>query len=95
MIFVKDGISSSLNCSLINSDKKIELATQIINYIEPLYNCSGFCDLPLFYFTKPLEAGPPKFICKNAVLYEITKSLRLVGTVTWASALALSIIWCC
>lgn len=43
------------------------------NY-EREYDCSGVCDVPLFYLTKDLSEGPPTEDCVDSILKSFTDS---------------------
>ena len=40
----------------------------LLRYYENEYDCSGICDLPLFYLTKSMEEGPPTEDCAESVV---------------------------
>lgn len=66
----------------------------LLRYYETEYECSGFCDLPLFYLTKDLAKGPPEIDCVDAVILTFTDNylvaaLSAVGMfMFWAAALS-------
>lgn len=78
--------------------QKESIAT--LKLFENKYSCSGFCDVPLFYFSKPVTDGPPSRDCAEAVIEDLTDSVEisvfaLLGAITfWMAALA-AIPNCC
>ena len=44
---------------------------------EKEYDCSGICDVPLFYLTRNLSDGPPPEDCVDAILKSFTDSYAI------------------
>ena len=47
----------------IDQLEKVKLSSNfesIIKYVESVYECSGLCEAPWFYFSQPLTKGIPK-----------------------------------
>lgn len=44
--------------------------------MEDDFNCSGMCSPSLFYFTRPLEEGPPQKTCLFSMKNALTNSSR-------------------
>lgn len=43
-----------------------------LKYYEEEYECSGMCDTPLFYSTKPIMDGLPEEDCIDAIIENVT-----------------------
>lgn len=78
--------------------QKDGLAT--LAFFENKYSCSGFCDIPLFFYSKSLSEGPPGEDCAQAVIKDLTDNVEiaimsLLAAITfWMAALA-AIPNCC
>lgn len=44
---------------------------------EKEYDCSGICDVPLFYLSRDLSDGPPPEDCVDAILKSFTDSYAI------------------
>jgi hypothetical protein len=67
-----------------------------LRYFENHYECSGVCDVPLFYLTKPLSDGPPTEDCAVAIIHSMKGKvsvvlLSLIGMISfwWAGLSAI------
>lgn len=58
-----------------------------LKQIENDYDCAGVCDVPLFYVTKDISAGPPKQECIEAMFDSITSGMSLLGVITLITGL--------
>lgn len=43
----------------------------VLRYYEEEYECSGMCDTPLFYSTKPMMDGLPEDDCIDAIIENV------------------------
>lgn len=67
-----------------------------LRYFENHYECSGVCDIPMFYLTKPTNEGPPTEDCAESVIHSMKGKisialLSLIGMLSfwWAAISAL------
>jgi hypothetical protein len=58
-------------------DFKRKLST--LKYYEEEYECSGMCDTPLFYSTKPIMDGLPEEDCIDAIIENVMDNKILAG----------------
>ena len=45
----------------------------LFSQLETTFECSGFCNVPLFYINKPISAGSPKKECLGTIVAVITR----------------------
>ena len=71
-----------------------------LRYFENHYDCSGVCDVPLFFLTKSTSEGPPSEDCAVSIIHSMKGNagllaLSLVGMLSfWWAALA-TVPRCC
>lgn len=97
------------NPKILGTDEKVQSAykewtqpssTSLLRQFEKDYECSGVCDVPLFYFTHPVSMGPPEQDCTEAVINYFTDNYMVAAVscvgcfAFWAAAIA-SIPNCC
>lgn len=46
---------------------------------EKEFQCSSFCDLPLFYFSKDLSFGPPQQDCIDVIIQKYTDNYSIAA----------------
>ena len=46
---------------------------------EKKFDCSGICDVPLFYLSRDLSDGPPPEDCVDAILKSFTDSYAIAA----------------
>jgi len=66
----------------------------VLSYFEKKYACSGVCTAALFYYSLPLEQGPPNQVCLMFLKNEIGSSLIYLGSVSIAGGVVMALIWC-
>lgn len=65
-----------------------------LRYFENHFECSGVCNVPLFYLTKSTQEGPPTTDCAESVIHSIKGNVglmmvSLIGMLSfWWAALA-------
>ena len=72
----------------------------MLRFYEKEYGCSGICDVPLFYLTKPTSQGPPSEDCTEAVIKSFTDNpeimiISALGTLAFWMAFLCSLPNCC
>lgn len=71
-----------------------------LRYFENHFECSGVCNIPLFYLTKPTSEGPPQTDCAESVIHAIKGNLGIavvsfVGMLAFWWAAILTVPNCC
>jgi len=67
----------------------------ILTYFETKYTCTGVCKPTLFYYSIPINKGPPTTNCLSYLKQEIGSSLRGLGIASIVGGVIMGLIWCC
>lgn len=64
---------------------QLEKTIAIAEYLEGIYECSGLCSPPLFYFAKEVESGRPREVCMGELQDEMTHDMMQIGFLAFAT----------
>lgn len=67
----------------------------LIVYFEEKYQCAGFCDQALFFYSLPITEGPPSRSCLEPFLDEIEIYFKNFGAVMIVTGVLLLSMTCC
>ena len=60
-------------------DESLSMAIAFADYFEDLYQCSGICESPLFFYSLPLSEGKPDQVCLLHLKDEVQNNLSYMG----------------
>lgn len=66
-----------------------------IEYFEGQFTCSGVCESSLFYYTLPLDKGPPSNTCLSHMKEMIANNLTYMGMASTLAGIIMSFTWFC
>jgi hypothetical protein len=69
--------------------------SKFLNFIESEYECAGICSPPLFYYSKDINAGPPKRGCINKMVTVIAPAISSLGQVLIVSGVLIILMIFC
>lgn len=67
----------------------------LMKYLEATFDCSGLCQKPLFYLTRPLSDRRPKEACLVKAMSKFTSRLMYIGIGMLLSAAILIMMLSC
>jgi hypothetical protein len=80
-----NGDSAILKAAIDDFKRKVNT----LKYYEEEYECSGMCDTPLFYSTKPIMDGLPEEDCIDSIIENVMDNKILAGVAGGAGVLFL------
>lgn len=75
--------------------EEFQAAMGFITYFEGEFTCSGICDSSLFYYTLPLDKGPPANTCLVNMKDVIANNLTYMGMASTLAGIVMAVTWLC
>ena len=75
--------------------KEYQAGFGLIKSFESKFDCSGICDESLFYYTLPMNRGPPQSTCIVHMKDVISSNLTYMGLSATLCGLIMIFMWIC
>merc|ERR1712186_228402 len=77
------------------NDEKYQKGIEFITFFEDNFTCSGVCSKALFYYTLPMDVGPPTATCLLYAKDMIASNLTYMGIASTLCGIILICVWFC
>ena len=75
--------------------KEYQAGFNLVKSFEKRFDCSGICDTQLFYYTRPMNKGPPTSTCILHMKNAIANNLTYMGMASTMCGLIMVFMWLC